>query len=211
MSKYFLRWLRMLLGAALGTALLASCKRDATEPVSPTPDTAAPVSVAPPLPGPGRAGLVDKPVLQVTTVDGVAYDLAEHRGKWVLVNFWATWCAPCLKEMPELSALGAMREHIEVIGLAYEEIDPPDMLAFLRDHPVLYPVAIVDVNAPPADFDTPRGLPMTYLINPAGRVARTFLGPVTAVDIEESIAAAGGPPLITEGAEGGDAAAGASP
>ncbi|NZA26662.1 TlpA family protein disulfide reductase [Luteimonas sp. SJ-92] len=141
-------------------------------------------------PGDAPAGT---PALRVTTVDGAAYDLADHRGKWVVVNFWATWCAPCLKEMPELSALGAMREHVEVIGLAYEEIEPDAMRAFLEKHPVLYPIAIVDVYAPPADFDTPRGLPMTYLIAPDGIVARQFLGPVTAHEIETAIAAAGGP------------------
>src|SRR5690606_28386011 len=103
------------------------------------------------------------------------------------------WCSPCLKEMPELSALDAMREHVEVIGLAYEEIEPDAMKQFLEQHPVVYPVAIIDVYDPPADFDTPRGLPMTYLIGPDGKVARQFLGPVTAQDIEEAIASNGGP------------------
>ena len=108
----------------------------------------------------------------------------------MVVNFWATWCAPCLKEMPELSALDAMNEHIEVIGLAYEDIDVAAMREFLDSHPVVYPIAIVDVYDPPADFATPRGLPMTYLIAPDGKVAERFLGPVTATDIEQVISAA---------------------
>lgn len=131
--------------------------------------------------------------MRVKTVDGALYDLAAHRGKWVVVNFWATWCGPCLKEMPELSALDAMRDHIEVIGLAYDDITPADMATFLKVHPVVYPIAIVDTYKPPADFDTPRGLPMTYLIAPDGTVAKQFLGPVTAADIDAAIAAAGGP------------------
>ncbi|HJR74471.1 MAG TPA: TlpA disulfide reductase family protein [Luteimonas sp.] len=133
------------------------------------------------------------PALKLAAIDGKAYDLAAHRGKWVVVNFWATWCAPCLKEMPELSALDAMREHIEVVGLAYEEIEPKEMEAFLKEHPVVYPIAIVDVYNPPKDFETPRGLPMTYLIAPDGQVAKRFLGPVTAKEIESTVAAAGGP------------------
>ena len=141
-------------------------------------------------PGPAGSGT---PVLQVTTLDGQAYDLAGRRGRWVVVNFWATWCAPCLKEMPELSALDAMHEHIEVIGLAYEEIEADAMRAFLAEHPVVYPVAIVDTYDPPADFDTPRGLPMTWLIAPDGTVAHKVVGPVTAGDIEAAIADAGGP------------------
>ncbi|HZH43881.1 MAG TPA: TlpA disulfide reductase family protein [Lysobacter sp.] len=135
----------------------------------------------------------DTPRLRVTTLDGGTFDLAEHRGRWVVVNFWATWCKPCIKEMPELSALDAMREHIDVVGLAYEEIDAEAMRAFLKKVPVVYPIAILDVTQPPEDFDTPRGLPMTYLLAPDGRIAKSFLGPVTAKDIEAAIAGAGGP------------------
>lgn len=131
------------------------------------------------------------PTLQVTTLDGDAYALSQHRGRWVVVNFWATWCAPCIKEMPELSELDAANEHIEVIGLAYEEIDAAAMRDFLKQRPVVYPIALVDMYAPPADFATPRGLPMTYLIAPDGTVARQFLGPVTAAQIEAAIAGAG--------------------
>ena len=106
---------------------------------------------------------------------------------------WATWCGPCLQEMPELSALDAMREHIVVVGLAYEDISVEDMRAFLQKRPVVYPIALLDVYNPPADFETPRGLPMTVLVGPDGKVAKTITGPVTAHDLEAAIAAAGGP------------------
>ena len=198
---------RFVLALLACLAVLAACRPAAT----PDADGAAPPATGTPAPGtsaadapapaaadvpaaPAAGGAQrDMPALQVRTLDGKAYDLAAHRGKWVVVNFWATWCSPCLKEMPELSALDAMREHVEVIGLAYEEIEPADLQAFLQKHPVVYPVAIVDVYDPPADFATPRGLPMTYLIAPDGKVARQFLGPVTAADVESAIAAAGGP------------------
>ena len=135
----------------------------------------------------------ETPTLQVKTLDGADYSLAAHRGKWVVVNFWATWCAPCLKEMPDLSALDKDNDHIEVIGLAYEEIEVDELKAFLEERPVVYPIAILDVYNPPADFATPRGLPLTYLIAPDGKVAKQFLGPVTGREIEAAIAASGGP------------------
>lgn len=177
------------LALATGLAIaLAGCQ--------PSPDPAAPAASTPagdeaPLPVPEAAKPPVQPALEVVTVDGTPWSLAERRGRWVVVNYWATWCTPCLKEMPELSALDAMREHIEVIGLAYEDIAPAEMQAFLERHPVVYPIAIVDTASPPADLETPRGLPMTWLIDPEGRVAERFVGPVTAQDIEAAIAAHG--------------------
>lgn len=134
----------------------------------------------------------ETPTLQVKTLDGADYSLAAHRGKWVVVNFWATWCKPCLKEIPDLSAFDAARDDVRVIGLAYEEIEAADMRAFLQKHPAGYPIALLDVYDPPADFETPRGLPMTYLIDPEGRVAKKYLGPITSEMLSADIAAAGG-------------------
>lgn len=183
-----------LCAAALALAL-AACQQGAPPAQAPSADTAPPPAAADDRQD-GEAAVVEQtaeqPALVMTAIDGSTYDLAAHRGKWVVVNFWATWCAPCLKEMPELSALHAMRENIEVVGLAYEDIAADEMRAFLAKRPVAYPVIVVDPYDPPRDFATPRGLPMTYLIAPDGRVAHQFLGPVTAADIEARIAAAAG-------------------
>jgi thiol-disulfide isomerase/thioredoxin len=130
------------------------------------------------------------PELRIATLDGTRFDLAAQRGRWVVVNYWATWCSPCLKEMPDLDAFAKSRADVAVIGLAYEEIEPEALRDFLVAHPVDYPIAIVDVFEPPTDFPAPRGLPMTWLIGPAGDVVKRFLGPVTAQDLTDAIAAA---------------------
>ena len=187
--------LRHVTWVLLSCLAMSACKRDA-EPAAlpapidePTAQPATPQASAPVA----AASAKEVPALRVTTVDGKTFDLADQRGKWTVVNFWATWCGPCLKEMPELSALDAMREHIVVVGLAYEDTSLEDMRAFLAKHPVVYPIALLDVYNPPSDFDPPRGLPMTVLVGPDGKVAKTITGPVTAHDIEAAIAAAGGP------------------
>jgi len=189
---------------ALITLALAACNREAppapatTPAASPGATATAPAPAAPSAAKPATSPFASThPVLQVTTTQGEKYDLAQHRGKWVVVNFWATWCGPCLKEMPELSALDAMREHVEVIGLAYEEIEPAEMSSFLKAHPVAYPIAVLDVNAPPSDFGAPVGLPTTYLIGPDGAIAHKFMGPISAADVEREIAKAGGPKEAT--------------
>lgn len=128
-----------------------------------------------------------RPTLAVPTLDGKGFDLADHRGRWVVVNYWATWCAPCIKEIPELSEL-ADRDDVEVLGLDFEEIERADLDAFLERHPPRYPIAPVDVYDPPKAFPVPRGLPMTWLIDREGVVAAGFVGPVTRAEIEQAIA-----------------------
>lgn len=193
---------RLLCVALLATIAIVGCERDAA-PAAPTakPVEAPAAEAAPAEPAPEASAepqtddavadtadaVGQTPTLRIALLDGGDYDLASRRGRWVVLNFWATWCKPCLKEMPDLDAFDAARDDVEVVGLAYEEIEPQDMRAFLKRRPVKYAIAIVDVYDPPPAFGTPRGLPMTYLIAPDGRVARRFLGPVTSVDLEAAI------------------------
>ena len=193
--------------------LLAACQPAEPEAVAPAPvaeaaSAAAPAAGSDPAPatatpaaGPDAAPALDAapaeapthPTLVVETLDDGTFDLQSKRGGWVVVNFWATWCKPCLKEIPDFTAFDAARDDVSVIGLAYEEIEPDAMREFLKQHPAGYPIALLDVYNPPADFATPRGLPMTYLIAPDGTVAERFLGPVTSQDLAAAIdqAAAG--------------------
>ncbi|MFN8901166.1 MAG: TlpA disulfide reductase family protein, partial [Lysobacteraceae bacterium] len=161
---------RFLLPATV-VLLLAACQPPADAPPSPAgpepPAAAAPADVpaAPAATAPAAltvAAKPERPALAVETVDHGPFDLAAQRGQWVVVNFWATWCAPCLKEIPDLNALDEGRDDVTVVGLAYEETTPDALRAFYAEkvRPT-YPVAIVDVYNPPADFETPRGLPYT--------------------------------------------------
>jgi thiol-disulfide isomerase/thioredoxin len=129
-----------------------------------------------------------KPALTITTLDGGSFDLSKQSGKWVIVNYWATWCSPCLKELPDISAyVAAHKDKVAAIGLDFEDSDKADIEKFLKAHPLSYPVALVDIDNPPKDFDTPKGLPNTYVIAPDGHVAKAFMGPITAKDLDSVI------------------------
>ena len=138
---------------------------------------------------PAQAAMPAQPALKVTTLDGKPFDLAAQRGHWVIVNFWATWCVPCIKEMPDISRFVTRHANVRAIGLAYEDSDKADIQAFLAKHPVGYPIAQVTLDSAPKDFDDPRGLPPTYLIAPDGHVAKRFVGPVTAQSLGAAIGA----------------------
>jgi len=136
---------------------------------------------------PAQAAMSAQPSLKVTTLDGKPFELAAQRGHWVIVNFWATWCVPCIKEMPDISHFVASHANVRAIGLAYEDSDKADIQAFLAKHPVSYPIAQVTLDDAPKDFDEPRGLPTTYLIAPDGHVAKRFVGPVTGQSLGAAI------------------------
>jgi thiol-disulfide isomerase/thioredoxin len=113
--------------------------------------------------------------------------LSDYRGQWVIVNYWATWCAPCRKEIPELSEMHAERDDVTVLGLAYEELEDSEFFAFLEDYDVSYPILKVDVYAPPEPFGAPVALPTTIILDWQGRAVKAFVGPVTREVIEQFI------------------------
>lgn len=118
---------------------------------------------------------------------GGEVSLAEHRGKWVIVNYWATWCAPCRKEMPELSELHDERADVVVLGLAYEDTDDQAFEEFLADLHITFPILRVDVYNPPEPFGAPKVLPTTIILDQQGHAVKAFLGPVTRDSLEAFI------------------------
>jgi len=122
--------------------------------------------------GPARAAPeIDKPApaLVVTQLDGHTFDLAKLRGKVVLVNYWATWCAPCRKDMPKLDAF--YRNHQQNLAMIGISVDRDRDLQKVRKvmASLAYPVAClkdVTVNG----FGDPEGVPITWIIDAEGKV-----------------------------------------
>ncbi len=134
--------------------------------------------------GPALADAVE---FELPGLNGELHSLSDYRGDWVVVNYWATWCAPCRKEIPDLSGLHDSRADITVLGLAFEDTEVEDFERFLEDYPASYPILMVDVYAPPEDLGAPRALPTTFLVDADGNRVNTWIGPVTSDMISDWI------------------------
>ena len=121
-------------------------------------------------------------------LNGKTHTLAEYRGKWVVVNFWATTCPPCIKEMPELSDFHDRHKDRDavVLGVNFEDIRQSWMRAFLDSVPVTYPI-LPWGTSPATPFGPIIALPTTFIVSPDGTSVAHYTGQITAADIEAYI------------------------
>ena len=118
--------------------------------------------------------------------EGKAQRLADLKGKWVVVNFWATWCAPCVKEIPDIAAFAkAQGDKVRVLGVALDwdetgkrEADERKVKAFAKKVGLTYPLVLGDAKSEKF-FGRLKGLPTTIVYDPAGKVAFRKTGTVT--------------------------------
>jgi cytochrome c biogenesis protein CcmG, thiol:disulfide interchange protein DsbE len=110
------------------------------------------------------------PELVVTALDGQIFDLAKLRGKVVLVNYWATWCAPCRKDMPKLDAFYRRYhdQNLEMIGISVDrDSDLPKVRKVMAK--LAYPVAMLKAVTNDG-FGSPAGVPITWIVDTDGKV-----------------------------------------
>lgn len=119
---------------------------------------------------------------QLLDVDAKPYLLAQYKGKTLIVNFWATWCAPCREEMPDLSDLNKIlfNQKVSVIGLAVDEQEA--VKQFQVETPVSYPLLIAETEGMvlSTQLGNAKGvLPFTVIVDKEGNVAKTYYGKIT--------------------------------
>ena len=109
---------------------------------------------------------------------GQGYSFDEFLGKTIVINYWAIWCAPCIEEIPELAALAANHDDIEVFGVNFDMPDSETLRQQIHDLKVTFPVFDSD---PYARFgiQRPEVLPTTLIINPRGELQDLLIGPQT--------------------------------
>ncbi len=132
--------------------------------------------------------LLANPVdLELTDMNGKQLKLSDYRGKWVVLNYWATWCPPCLEELPELVLFHESHKDRDavVIGIDMEMLQPEALEQFVDDNFLTYPIVPMVENMP--SFDNVDNFPTSYLIDPDGIAVVKHVGAVTSDAIEEFI------------------------
>lgn len=126
---------------------------------------------------------------KVTDTTGKTHTLSGYKGKWVLVNYWATWCPPCLEEIPDLIDLhDNKKNNLVVIGIAMDYRTPKQVIDFADGLLVTYPIVLG--NAKVINQIGPvQGLPTTYLYNPEGKMVAQQVGAITREAVESFIGA----------------------
>lgn len=125
---------------------------------------------------------------RVTDTKGKAHALSGYKGKWVLVNYWATWCPPCLEEIPDLIALhGNKKNNLVVIGVAMDYRNAKQVTDFAEGMLVDYPIVLGNDQVV-RQIGPVQGLPTTYLFNPDGKMVAQQVGAITREMVESYIA-----------------------
>jgi len=171
-----MRRLLTVLGIVGLMILLAACGGEDT-PQTGDQQTASPSQSSGPLPGKVRnIGPEPVPELTLETLDGASIDLAAQEGQLLLINFWATWCAPCREEIPDLKALHTDMENLTVIGIALDRKGREVVAPFARKLDINYPIVVDEAGTAEAEFGPIPGLPTTILVTPDGQITKRVVG-----------------------------------
>jgi thiol-disulfide isomerase/thioredoxin len=110
-------------------------------------------------------------------LDGAHHRLADYRGKWLLVNFWAEWCGPCLEEVPELNQIHqqATDNNWALLAFSYDKVSNEQLRAAKRRFEIAYPMVATSPE-PQVPFKRPSKLPALIIISPSGEIHGPYYG-----------------------------------
>lgn len=139
---------------------------------------------------PRTSATAQAPDFSVTDIQGRKLSLSEFHGKVVLLDFWATWCAPCLQEIPHFVDMQRKygEQGFQAIGISMDD-GPKPVQQFYEEHKLNYPVAIGSSKLAES-YGGILGLPVTFVINRDGQIRKKFVGATDPAQIEQEVVAA---------------------
>lgn len=136
--------------------------------------------------------LLSQDTYDVKTVNGEQFTWQQKRNIWVVVNFFAQWCAPCIKEIPEINQFYHLTQNtidindVETYMVSFDQLDGKQLSAIKDKYQIELPMIISDENSRfPMPF--PRALPATYIVAPDGEVVKSILGEITTNRLVEEL------------------------
>lgn len=129
---------------------------------------------------------VQAPDFELVSLDGSKVKLSDLRGKAVVLNFWATWCAPCRVEMPWFVDLQNhyASDGLTILGVAMDDADPQKIAQFASEMGVNYPV-LLGTNKVSEEYGDVEYLPTTFYINRQGKIVGKVAGLIGKAEIED--------------------------
>jgi len=120
-------------------------------------------------------------------LNGQTTKLSDYRGKWVLINYWASWCKPCYQEIPELNAFyNAHKDKVIVIGVSFDRVNNQQLKQIVKKLTIDFPVLSQDPAESLGITNVP-GLPATYVFGPKGKLQQSLFGIQTKQGLEKVI------------------------
>ena len=121
-------------------------------------------------------------------IDGNRGAFSDYHGKWLVINYWATWCKPCLQEIPELNQFADKHaDTVKLFAVDFDQSQGDALIASSEKMGISFSVLTAD-PAPILQFEPPTVLPTTIIFNPKGQLHRTLLGPQTAESLRQAMA-----------------------